>query len=190
MQSENVSAGNPSLAPGVALFVAINVLGGAAVLGSYAWGLLSRPDSAAALWGGVPEAARSLYTVNMFLAAFGYFLFTPYFLRRLPAAPRVAGRPLLVVVSLCYAAILVASAAWLPLTAVMVTSPSPALWWIVRADLFAVAAGALGLVACVLLEEPAGSTRARVTAGVGLLPFCLQTVVLDALVWPAFFPAA
>ena len=184
MQSGKLSAGTPGLAP----FVAINVLGGAAVLGSYAWGILVRPEGAAALWGGVPEAARSLYTVNMFLAAAGYFLFTQYFLRRLSAGASVAGRSFAAVVSLCYAAILVSSAAWLPLTAAMVTRPSPALWWIVRIDLLGVAAGALGLVVSLLLADPPGGTRARVLAAVGLVPFCLQTVVLDALVWPAYFP--
>jgi hypothetical protein len=30
--------------------------------------------------------------------------------------------------------------------------------------------------------------RGRTLAVIGLLPFCLQTAVLDASVWPAFFP--
>ena len=72
--------------------VAINVLGGMAVLGSYAWGAFARPDGMGALWGGVPESIRGFYTINMFLAAFGYFLFTPYIIfTLLPKAPKIAG---------------------------------------------------------------------------------------------------
>jgi hypothetical protein len=54
--------------------LALNVIGGTAVLASYVVGLGAVPGDA--LWGGVPESLRPLYTVNMFLAAAGYFLFT------------------------------------------------------------------------------------------------------------------
>ena len=36
----------------------LNVVGGAAVLGSYAWGIASHDNPGAALWGAVPEALR------------------------------------------------------------------------------------------------------------------------------------
>ena len=54
----------------------INVLGGIAVLGSYAYCLMAYPAQVGDFWGGVPDGLRSLYTVNMFLAAAGYFAFT------------------------------------------------------------------------------------------------------------------
>jgi hypothetical protein len=56
--------------------IAIILIGGVAVLGSYIGGIQARPDAGQILWGGVPEKTRPLYTVNMFLAAAGYFLFT------------------------------------------------------------------------------------------------------------------
>jgi hypothetical protein len=139
----------------------INLLGGVAVLASYVWGFTSKPDAMSALWGGIPEWARALYTLNMLLAAAGYFLFTPYiFLRLCPDSTRVAGRFGFGLFNICYVVILVPSALWLPLTAQMVVQPSIALWWLIRLDLALVALGSLGLLFS----------------------------VLDALIWPAYYP--
>jgi hypothetical protein len=168
------------------------VLGGVAVLGSYAWGV-SAPGVGAALWGGVPEALRPLYTVNMLLAAAGFFPFSVYVLRLLAEK----GRPLRADdglrrrLHLWYALILFPSALWLPLTAWMLSAPGPLVWALVRLDLALVALGALGVFA-EIARGPRLGRLGWLAALVGLLPFCLQTVVLDALVWPHFFfvPAA
>lgn len=166
----------------------INVLGGVAVLASYAWGALARPEVMGALWGGVPEAARGLYTLNMFAAAAGYFLFTPYILLRLdPSAARIAGRFGYGSFSLLYSLVLLPSALWLPLTAAMVAQPSALLWWTIRLDLALVGLGSLGLAASLLGLGPDAPPGRRL-ALLGLLPFCLQTAILDAVVWPAFYP--
>jgi hypothetical protein len=167
----------------------LNLVGGTAVLGSYAWGFLARPDAMSALWGGVPESMRGLYTVNMFLAAGGYMLFTPYLLwRLLPASEHIAGRPSSQVLHACYLAILIPSALWLPLTSWMVESPGLALWWLIRIDLALVGLGSIGLLASIFLAQPASRERTRIAAVIGLLPFILQTAVLDATIWPAYFP--
>jgi len=54
----------------------INVVGGILVLGSYAHGLITHPASRDAIWGGVPETIKPLYTANMLFAAAGYLAFT------------------------------------------------------------------------------------------------------------------
>lgn len=168
----------------------LNVLGGTAVLASYVLGLRSDALVGGALWGGVPEALRPLYTVNMFLAAAGYFLFTPYVFFRLdPERTRIAGRFGFGLFHALYALVLLPSALWLPLTAHVIAHPTAVAWAVVRLDLALVAAGSLGLLAAVL-ALPADAPRGRALAVIGLLPFCLQTVLLDALVWPAFFPVA
>jgi len=166
--------------------IILQALGGSAVLASYAWGFLANTAAMGALWGGVPEAARPLYTVNMFLAAGGFFLFAPYITFRGPreALESSEGHTRRWFPS-CFALILIPSAIWLPLTALMIESPSTGLWWLVRLDLALVAAGALGLVRGLLtLEDP---PPGRALALVGLIPFCVQTVVLDALIWPVYF---
>jgi hypothetical protein len=166
----------------------LNAIGGTAVLVSY-WLGLREPGLPDALWGGVPESLRPLYTVNMFLAAGGYFLFTPYILLRLqPAETRLAGRFGYGLFHVLYALVLFPSALWLPLTAALIASPSAVLWALVRLDLLLVGLGALGLLASLLSLRAA--PRGRGLAIVGLLPFCLQTAVLDAVIWPAFFPVS
>jgi len=168
--------------------IALNAVGGVAVLASYAVGLASQSSSGAALWGGVPEGLRPLYTLNMFLAAAGYFLFTPYIAFRLqPGQTRIAGRFGYGCFHLLYALVLIPSALWLPLTERMLAQPSAWMWALVRLDLALVGLGSLGLLAA-LSTLDAAQRRGRTLAIVGLLPFCLQTAVLDALVWPALFP--
>lgn len=167
----------------------LNAVGGLAVLASYLWGAIANPASMAALWGGVPEAARPVYTVNMFLAAGGYFLFTPYLLFRLPSETRFGGRYGFGLVGALYAMIFVPSALWLPMTAQMVAAPDPVLWWGIRIALALVALGSLGLLTA-LLSLGNEAPRGRALAVLGLLPFSLQTAVLDALIWPAFFETA
>jgi len=168
--------------------IVLNVVGGIAVLASYAIGLGSASSSGAALWGDLPEALRPYYTINMFLAAAGYFLFTPYIAFRLrPEQTQIAGRFGYGLFPLLYALVLIPSAIWLPLTQHMIAQPSAALWLLVRLDLACVGLGALGLLAA-LLALRAPWSRGRALALLGLVPFCLQTALLDALVWPAFFP--
>jgi hypothetical protein len=168
-------------------FIAMVVVGGSAVLGSYVWGV-SAPGVGAALWGGVPEALRPLYTVNMLLAAAGFFPFSVYVLRLLSQkrGPQGTADGMRWRLHLWYALILFPSALWLPLTAWMINAPGPFVWALVRLDLALVALGALGVFA-EIARGPRLGQAGWIAALVGLLPFCLQTVVLDALVWPHFF---
>jgi hypothetical protein len=168
--------------------IMLNILGGIAVLASYAIGLGSESADGAALWGGVPSSIRPIYTVNMFLAAAGYFLFTPYIVFRLqPGQTRIAGRFGYGLFHLLYALVLFPSAIWLQVTEHMIAQPSAWMWAVVRLDLALVGFGSLGLLAS-LLTLTSDVPRGRALAIIGLVPFCLQTALLDALVWPAFFP--
>lgn len=167
----------------------INVIGGIAVLGSYAYCIASYRSQVGDFWGGVPEGLRSLYTVNMFLAAAGYFAFTFFLLFRMSsAAPRRGGFGVTTFNGL-YALILVPSALWMPLTFAMLESPSDGLWWAIRLTLAAVGIGSLGLLAGLVAVRPTSKSLAHKLAIVGSLAFCMQTAVLDAVVWPAYFPA-
>jgi hypothetical protein len=174
----------------LASFLALNAIGGIAVLTSYVLGLSGEASLGDALWGGVPEAIRPLYTANMLLAAAGYFLFTPYIALRLigqGASARVGPQPH--VFHLLYALVLIPSALWLPLTERMVLDPGAGLWLAVRLDLALVGIGALGLLA-VLWRLPADAPAGRRWALLGLIPFCVQTALLDAVLWPAWYPLA
>jgi hypothetical protein len=166
----------------------INLLGGVAVIGSYAQGFLAHPELAPGLWGDVPETVRPLYTVSMLLAAAGYFAFTlPVAFRLDPDRIRVAGAGYEIFAGL-YLLILVPSALWMPLTFQMLAQPGVALWWSIRLVLFLVGGGSVGLILALALAKPWPSTGLRRLALVGAVAFAFQTAVLDAALWPAWFP--
>ena len=167
---------------------ALHAAGGLLVLGSYFLAFSGSPELRAGLWGGVPESLRPVYTVNMLLAAAGYFPFTLLlvFATR-PEDGLPGGRSYRLLHGL-YALILLPSALWLPLTARMLAAPSAGLWAAIRIDLALVGLGATGLL--FLLWAIARQRRDALgwAAFAGILPFWLQTAVLDAIVWPAFAP--
>lgn len=168
----------------------LNELGGIAVLGSYALGIASHPGASSQVWGGVPESIRPLYTVNMFLAAAGYFGFSFFVFFRLdPDRTRLFGRRGFRVFHVLYALVLLPSALWMPLTFAMLDSPSAALWAAIRLVLFLVGIGSLGLIAAVATASSAEAPVARRIAIAGAIAFAIQTALLDALIWPAYFPA-
>ena len=140
------------------------------MLGSYAYGFAHWPTAVSAMWGGVPEAIRPLYTAWMFVAAAGYLGFTARFFFRPEPPPRV---------NACYALVLVGSALWMPATKLHLDGALPFAWvWL---DLLGVALGSLGLLAST------AALPGRRLAFVGAAAFCVQTVLLDALVWPLLF---
>jgi hypothetical protein len=167
--------------------ILINVLGGLAVLGSYAWGFLTYPNAGQLLWGGVPGNLRSIYTTSMFLAAAGYFAFSTYILHLSPGDTMIQNQPGYRVFMFLFAGVLIPSALWLPLTVLAVGQASQTLVWIVRLDLALVAIASLGLILSLLMVRPRKTVWYHRLAILGCVFFCFQTVVLDAIVWSAFF---
>jgi hypothetical protein len=166
-----------------------NIFGGIAVLGSYVLGLAVRPGSGGALWGGVPQQLRPLYAVGMLLAALGYLAFTYFLLFRLDPDQARIGRGLdFRFFGTLYTAILVPSALWMPLTLRMVEEPRLALWMVIRLVLVAVGLAALGMVVALLSTRPRQPRWAYWIAVAGAVLFFLHTGILDAIVWPLFFP--
>jgi len=167
----------------------LNVLGGIAVLASYVVGIAMHPDSSGAVWGGVPESLQPLYTASMLLAAAGYFLFTSYAFFSLDAqSVRVFGRYGFGAINVNYAGILVPSALWMPLTFEMLAAPDRIVWLSIRIVLLIVGAASLALLAAVATAVPPGPKGSRSLAILGAVLFSFQTAVLDAVVWPAYFP--
>lgn len=167
----------------------INIIGGVAVLGSYAHGLLTNPETAAGVWGGVPESLKPAYTVSMFSAAAGYLLFTHFlFFRTDPDETRVADRFDLKLFNVLYVIVLLPSALWMPLTFAMLDDPSGGIWFLIRLVLAVVGVGSLGLIAALVGLRPRRPALSYWLAVAGSVAFALQTALLDALVWPAYFP--
>jgi hypothetical protein len=121
----------------------------------------------------------------MLTAAAGYFAFFNHLLRHeLGGLSEDAFAWLQTIFCL----ILFPSALWMPLTYLYVDAPSASAWWAMRATLFVVAGASYALVAFLLGLRGAGAARARVAAIVGSLAFTFQTGVLDAFLWPLYFP--
>ena len=115
---------------GRAAFVALNVVGGAAVLASYAAWLGDPARDPGALWGTIDGTGRTLYTLSMLAAAAGYFAFAPFLLRHGDHPPLSFPR-----VNLLLTLVLLPSALWMPLAFAYLDAPSPQLWWTMRAGL-------------------------------------------------------
>lgn len=168
-------------------WLAINVVGGAAVLGSYVHGLATHPQTRNDLWGSIPPELQAVYGVTMWLAAAGYFFFSYYFLVRTDADEVRFGRFGFGLVNALYAIIMVCSTAWMPLTFAYLDAPSSGMWLAVRIDLLLVGAGSIGLIVALFTMKPRAEGVGGVLAILGLLLFALQTAFLDPLVWPQFF---
>jgi len=93
----------------------INLIGGVAVLGSYAVGISSHPGQTDLLWGTLPEGVRGIYTANMLPAAIGYLVAFAYLMAAPPERLQHAGKPALPTLSTVYATFLASSTAWMPL---------------------------------------------------------------------------
>lgn len=168
----------------------MNIVGGILVIGSYVQGIRSNPANSNALWGGVPGTLKPLYTVCMLLAALGYFAFSYYvFFRIDPDAAEIANIFDFKLFLVLYGLILFPSAMWMPLTYAMLRKPSRVLWWAIRIVLFLVGLGSLGLLLSLLGLDPVESAPLRWLAVAGSVFFCIQTALLDALVWPKYFRA-
>ena len=167
----------------------INIIGGILVIGSYLQGARAHPGMVGEAWGNVPASIKPIYTISMLTAAAGYFAFSYFIIFRLDPAEVAAvnsfSYPMFI---LAYALILFPSAMWMPLTFAMLEKPSRILWWAIRVTLFIVGIGSLGLLALLLILNHDEPTWLFWLAVAGAILFCIQTAVLDALVWPIYFP--
>jgi hypothetical protein len=166
------------------ILLIINILGGAAVMLSYVYGLRGQAGGANVLWGNVSASIRPLYTVSMIISAIGYFAFIYYILFRIEPAQSNVSYYLFYVIFLV---ILVASACWMPLTNLYVSHPGTGFWIGVRVVLALVGLGSIALVWALLAlhADVRGIAFWLAVAGAGY--FAFRTVVLDAIIWAALF---
>jgi len=118
----------------------------------------------------------------------GYFAFIYFILFRLnPVKTRVAGQFGFGLFTALFAGILIPSALWMPLTFLAVEQSSLALVWAVKIVLWLVGLASLALFYAILKVEPRQPLWAQRVALVGSVAFCIQTVILDAIIWVLFF---
>lgn len=170
------------------ILLIINVIGGAAVIGSYIFGLRGQSGGANVLWGGVPENIRPVYTVSMIISALGYFAFLYYIFFRLePAQVSIFGVSGFTMLYVIFGVILVASAFWMPLTNMYVTNPGTSIWIWIRIVLAIVGLASIALLVALLTMQGKVSGVSYWLAVIGSGYFAFHTTVLDAIVWSALF---
>ena len=170
------------------ILLIINIMGGAAVLGSYILGLKTHSGGAGVLWGGTPLRIRSAYGTSMILSAVGYLAFAYFIIFRLdPVTTLIAGKTGYSLLTVLFVLILAASALWMPLTYIYIGHPTAALWIGILIVLLIV-----GLSSCILVwallnlkNGPEGFTYWLAVAGA--VYFAFHTLVLDGLTWPVLF---
>ena len=167
-------------------FAIVQVLGGVAVLGSYAHSFANHADPAV-LWGTIPPEVIPPYTACMPFAAMGYLVSAWYLWRVVdPREVQLGGLGYGAFIG-AFAVLTLASALWMPLSLAAVDAQAPWLWTWIQVDLAATGGASLFILAGLWQLKGMGSDRAWRMALVGWLLLCWQTVVLDCLVWPQFF---
>jgi hypothetical protein len=171
----------------IALLI-INLIGGAAVIGSYVLGLRGSSGGSNALWGGVSERLRLVYTVSMVLSAAGYLavLFLLFF-ELDPGEVTIGGRSGFALLYPIFLLILIPSAAWMPLTKRYVSERKIGTWVAVRVVLLIVGLASIALAWALFTLEPNSQGSAHWAAVVGSCYFAFHTFVLDAILWAALF---
>lgn len=164
--------------------LAINIVGGILVLGSYYFGLKGG-KGADALWGGVPEKTRSLYGISMLVCAVAYFIFFFYIMKGLGSGTLsntiLLGEKLY---SVLFAILLLASSFWMPLVNLYISNPTTLIWFAVRLVLVLVALASIGLFLALFKISPKHTGGLYIASLIGLFWFCIHTGVLDAMIWP------
>ena len=170
------------------ILLIINIIGGAAVIGSYVLGLKGQTGGTNTLWGGVSANLRPIYGVSMILSALGYFAFIYFILFRIvPADVLINGRFGFSLFYIIFLVILIPSAWWMPLTKAHVSNPSTGIWIGVRTVLALVGLGSIALVWALLSLHVKSPGIFYWLAVVGGGYFAFHTAILDAIVWAALF---
>jgi len=81
-----------------------------------------------------------------------------------------------------------AFALWMPLTNLMIQHPNLYIWFVIRLFLALVGGASIGLLGSLLADKQIARDWLYWMAVTGCMFFCVQTAILDALVWPAYFP--
>jgi len=150
----------------------INIIGGISVLGSYAWGLTTQPDPMR-LWGQISPSVQGPYSACMPFAALGYLIVLAYTHIR-PHRRMIMAMTVM----------LLFSTIWMPLCFAVLDHG----WHTAGVQGVLAATAVASLMMLVHAATDPVRDRLRIAACVGATAFCVQTVLLDAIIWPRFFP--
>jgi len=168
------------------IFLLVTIIGGVGVILSYVLGV-KFGKGIDALWGGVPQNIRGVYTVSMLVSALSFMVFSLYVFLNLGENnfDNTFGGVKLIFIS--YILLLICSALWLPLVNAMVAKPSKLIWLLIRGTLLLT--GIVSVVITYLLIS-VGSKSPNLhfyLSVIGGFIFSVHTLVLDGLFWPSWW---
>ena len=167
-------------------FLLVTIIGGLGVILSYILGVRFG-KGADALWGGVPQNIRGVYTISMLISAVSYMIFSFYVFLNLGKNSFDNAFRGVMLVFVSYILLLICSALWLPLVNVMVANPKQLIWILIRGTLLIT--GIASVVITYLLVS-AGSKSPNLhyyLSVIGGIIFSVHTLVLDGLFWPSWW---
>ena len=176
------------MSPQISFFI-VNVIGGIAVLGSYAMGIGFFPEYRDDLWGGVQGRWKTALTVSMLLAATGYITFCYFALTRdsgyFFGSGVFLGEYFVPVIT---AVFLLTAALWMPATITYMHTNDQIWWFITVGLLWATAVSLVILTATVSLSESASiSYIEKMVSMAGLLLITAHCLFMDAVTWVQLF---
>ena len=169
--------------------ILVNIIGGAIVVGGYAFGIGNFPEHRNSLWGGVSTSWRQAIVVSMLIAAAGYLMFCYMAVFRDGATHFGSGWLLgNHSITILTAVFLLSAACWMPFLLTYIISGSN-LWWILTVLVLWITAFAL-IILCLVVANYDGvafSTTEKIVALAGLSAITFHCLVMDAILWVVFF---
>lgn len=165
-------------------FAIVNIIGGIAVLGSYAITLMLYTDQRSDFWGGINTSQQRIFVWSMLFAALGYLLFFNWVTFRLESGLLTEGSSLhsQLPVALC-GIFLFFSMLWMPTTSVFLQTGNNLWWYLAVAILWVVSISLLLLLLIVLANQWGNRSWFSVLGMAGLMYLVIHCTIFDAIIW-------
>ncbi len=169
-------------------FIIINLIGGIAVLGGYAYALINHPDTRNDLWVGIPESWKPFYVVSMFAAAFGYLIAMYYLIFKGGLANKFFwGKTDVSIMTILLVLFLLSAAMWIHSTFAYLESPGSGTWTMVQIELRTTAIAILLFTVGLATASEISHSSLHRWAVSGLFYLTFHCLVLDAILWTMKF---
>ena len=173
------------------IFVAINLVGGLAVLSSYLFCFILYPTYSRSLWGSASDKVITFFVISMVLAAAGYVWFTFYLLKGNKLEDSNFGTLFGVkIINLLYLMVLTCSTIWMPASISFSMSENIFVELIIRLILWTVGLSSLGILIYIYninIDDGKSSFLSHMFALLGTMVFTIHTLILDAVIWPFLY---
>ena len=169
------------------IFLMVQIFGGLAVLGSYAWGLMTHPDTRMDLWGGVTEKERLWYVPIMPTAAIGHLLTIWYLYFKVnPEGIDLPGGFGYHTFTILFAIYLLFAAVWMPMT-FSALEGNHSIVPLMKISLVIVGVACALILACLIIIGPQTSGNLHWWVIFGMSGLVIQTLFIDAIFWSMRF---